>query len=124
MAAVRLLGRYLDGGARLSPAAAARFLDLPPTLERWEARLHALQILPRLTIPAEQAGALYLFLERCRTAPNKFLRAWAYSGLHRLAAQHGEYRARVVPLLARATREEGASVRARLRRLPPWALTE
>ena len=118
-AAVKLLARYLEGGARLPPAAAARFLDGLPELARWETRLQALQALPHIAVPLRQAEVLHGFLQRCLAGPNKFLRAWAYSGLHGLASQHGGYRERVIPLLERAGREEAPSVRARLRRLPP-----
>lgn len=123
-AAVKLLGRYLEGGAPLPPDAARRFLDGLPVLTRWETRLQALQALPYVAIPLRQAGALYEFLSGCLAGPNKFVRAWAYGGLHHLASQHGEYRARVIPLLDRAGREEAPSVRARLRRLPPLCLPD
>ncbi len=110
--------RHVQAGARLTEPLAARLLALLPTLERWEARLHVLQTLPVLPVADAQADTLYSFLERCVGEPNKFVRAWAYGGLHRVALLHPRFRATVRAALERARREEAPSVRARLRRLP------
>ncbi|MGZ5564902.1 MAG: hypothetical protein ACXWFY_06910 [Chthoniobacterales bacterium] len=118
IAATGLLKRYHLGGAYLPQAAVGRLLDLLAAVEAWESRLHLLQMLAGLEIPQSHAESLCDCLQRFVQDRNKFIRAWAYSGLHRLAELYPEYRAEVAPLLRRASLKEAASVRARLRHLP------
>lgn len=119
MAVTGLLKRHVTRGAILPEAAASRLFDLLPALGRWESKLHALQMLPCLPILAPRADGLRGFLADALRDQNKFVRAWAYAGWHRLASLHPGYHAEAAALLARAGREEAPSVRARLRRLPP-----
>lgn len=117
VAATGLLRRYLAAGAAFPPVAVSPLLALIPALVRWEARLHGLQILPGLPIPKKHAAGLHEFLRGCLDEQNRFVRAWAYTGLHRLALLHAGYRAEVSALLETAARDEAPSVRARLRQL-------
>jgi hypothetical protein len=119
VASTALLKRYQERGARFDAQIVGRLLDLLPSAVAWEAVLHVLQMLPRLPIPRRQADALCDALRDLSSRRNKFLRAWAYGGLHHLATEFAEYRSDVLPLLERASYEESASVRARLRQLPP-----
>jgi hypothetical protein len=122
MAATGLLKRYMSAGASFPDPVVCRILDLLPAAARWESRLHLLQMLPQVGIPADRTPALHAFLQHCLASEhNRFLRAWTYAGLHRLAALHARYRAEVAALLERAAPTEPASVRARLRRLPALA---
>ena len=118
MAATGLLKRCHEAGAAVPPGVALRLLELLPALARWEARLHVLQMLPGLPIPESRADGLCIFLRACPGEKNRFVRAWAFAGLHRLASLHDGYRAEVGTLIEKAAREEAPSVRARLRRLP------
>jgi hypothetical protein len=119
IATTGLLKRYLDHRVPLSDALVVRLLDLLPSVEHWEAILHLLQMLSRLSIPHSHADALCGWLRQLTRHSNTFVRAWAYSGLHRVAELHADYRADISPLLEVAAQEESASVRARLRQLPP-----
>ena len=74
---------------------------------------------PHLPIPSGYAEALCDSLRNLSRHQNTFVRAWAYGGLHRLAELYPEYRSEVSPLLEGAKKDEAASVRARLRQLPP-----
>jgi hypothetical protein len=57
------------------------------------------------------------FLLACSREPNKFVRAWAYSGLHQLALDHPAYREQARAVLEAAKRSEtAASVKVRLRK--------
>jgi hypothetical protein len=86
-------------------------------LTSWEAKLHCLQVLPHLVIPEDCAGHLYRFAFNCSRDTNKFIRAWAYSGLHQLGLVHPAYRDQVwVVLQEAAETEHAASVKVRLRR--------
>ena len=117
MAATGLLRRYTAAGVVFPPKVVLLLLELLPALARWESRLHVLQILPGLPVPATHAAGLHGLLHDCLGEKNRFVRAWAYAGLHRLASLHAGYRAEVGALLETASREEALSVRARLRRL-------
>lgn len=120
VAATGLLKRYREAGAAFPEALSLRLLDLLPGAVRWEARLHLLQMLPSLPIPENRAATLKEFLETCLAGKkNRFIRAWAYAGLHRLAMLHIDCRAEVAGCLKRALSEESPAVRARLRHLPP-----
>lgn len=120
-AATALLKRYQETDAVFVWPVVRRLLDVLPCAQCWEATLHLLQILPRLPIPFSRAESLCDVLYDLSKHSNIFVRAWAYSGLHRIAELHPAYRSEVSPLLERAAHEETASVRARLRQLPPLA---
>ena len=120
IAGTGLLKRYQERGAKFSSAVVARLLDLLSSAQHWEAALHLLQMLPHLPmIPLSQADALCDSLRDLARHSNKFVRAWAYGGLHRLAQLYPEYRGEISPLLDEAAHREPASVRARLRQLGP-----
>lgn len=123
-AATALLKRYLAAGAILGSRDVERLLDLLPALARWEARLQVLQMLPTIEIPERCADSLAECLRDFAAGRNKLIRAWAYGGLHRLASLHPDYAPEIIPLLAQAARTESASVRARLRHLPPLRASE
>jgi hypothetical protein len=118
-AATALLKRYQERGTTFDADQVARLLELLPSARHWEATLHLLQMLAHLTIPPSQAESLCDSLRGLSRHRNAFVRAWAYGGLHRLATLYPEYLSEVSPLLDRAAQEEAASVRARLRQLPP-----
>jgi hypothetical protein len=113
-----LLKRYQEAGAQFPESLVARLLEVMAAVERWESRLHLLQMLPGLPIPNSCARQLRQLLLAWTQDRNLFVRSWAYSGLHRLASIYPKYRREIIPLLDRAETEEGASVRARLRQLP------
>jgi hypothetical protein len=85
----------------------------------WESRLQLLQMLPQLVIPTACTETLFQVLLLPLSGRNKFIRAWAYTGLHALATQHPSYVKDVVPLLEQALEDEAASVGARVRQLEP-----
>jgi hypothetical protein len=113
-----LLKRYQETGAQFPEPLVARLLELLKTVDRWESRMHLLQMLPGLLIPNSCADQLKQSLLGWTLERNLFVRSWAYSGLHRLASLYPKFRAQIMPLLERAKTEESASVRARLRQLP------
>ena len=112
-----LLKRYQERGAEFPEPLVARLLELLMSVNRWESRLHLLQMLPGLPIPSSCAPELKQALVGWTLHRNLFVRSWAYSGLHRLAVLYPKYRGQIAPLLERAKTEESASVRARLRQL-------
>lgn len=107
-----LLKRHVEEGGKADAAAVYR---LAPGLGHWEAKLHVLQCMPHLPVPAPQRKAMERFLRACMADEAKFVRAWAYSGFHALAAQYPAYRDEARNLLEAALESEPASVKARIR---------
>ena len=112
-----LLKKYLETGGSLESDQAKRIHELLPKLEHWETKLHLLQSLRFLSIPATRKRMVEKFLFHCVRHNNKFVRAWAYSGFHKLSQQHPEYLRQARNLMAEAMKNEAASVRARIRRI-------
>ena len=103
--------------AQLDQAQTLKLVALLPQLSGWEARLHCLQIFPFITLPREGGDLILRFVLDCSKDDNKFVRAWAYSGLHQLALTHPEYREQARVILETAQESErAASVKVRLRR--------
>ena len=102
---------------RLDADLARKLAGLLNGLSAWDAKLHCLQIYPHITIATEDSEALFRFALACSKDSNKFVRAWAYSGLHQLAIDHPQYRNSVRTVLDEAGRIETApSAKVRLRR--------
>tara|TARA_R110002012_G_scaffold77840_3_gene198265 strand:- start:27483 stop:28007 length:525 start_codon:yes stop_codon:yes gene_type:complete len=103
--------------AQLDLAQTLKLVALLSQLSGWEARLHCLQIFPFITLPREGRDLILRFVLDCSKDDNKFVRAWAYSGLHQLALAHPEYREQARVILETAQESErAASVKVRLRR--------
>lgn len=112
-----LLKRFQENGHVFSKKDTGTLLALLCETDHWEARLHLLQILPVLTIPAERVERLRRALDSDAfvKSANKFVRAWSYNGLAVLADQHPDLRLAVARFLHTALEGEAASVRARVR---------
>ena len=113
-----LLKHRLENSAdRLGPALTSKLIGLLPKLSGWEAKLHCLQIFPFITLPRESGDLTLRFVLACSRDDNKFIRAWAYTGLHQLALAHPDYRDQARVVLETAEKSENAaSVKVRLRR--------
>jgi len=114
-----ILKCFQSQNVRFSSNQVTKLVDLLCGSSPWESRLHILQMLPKLDIPAPSTEMLFQFLVRVASESNKFVRAWAYTTLHAIASQHADYAAEVISLLENGLQDEAASVRARLRQLKP-----
>ncbi|MEQ9616841.1 MAG: hypothetical protein RLN60_02275 [Phycisphaerales bacterium] len=114
-----LLKHHMERGGGAPPAkACGELFDHAGVFAHWESRLHVLQMMGWLALPASSAGAIESFLEGCLDESNTFVRAWAYSGYAELARAHPRFREEAEALLADALEhEEKASVRARVRKV-------
>ena len=88
-----------------------------PKQVRWDAKLHLLQCLPYWIVMETAVSTIHSFLHNCLKEQNKFVRAWAYSGFYELAKQHPHFRTETKNLLAQASQEEAASIKARIRQI-------
>jgi hypothetical protein len=110
-----LLKHHLQQGNTITDdAARALYLVLPELLD-WESRLHILQMMPMLPVPTDLGGHVEANLRDGITHPNKFVRAWSYSGMYDLAKIRPELTDDVRGLFEMALRDEPPSVSARVR---------
>ena len=112
-----LIKRQIETTDALSQSECQSVLKLIPALNEWEAKLHLLQCLPHLTIPAKQKKAVESVTRECIVHENKFVRAWGYGGFYELARQHPAYQHEALQLMEMAKRDEPPSGQARIRRV-------
>ncbi len=110
-----LLKHHLSSGHRLTPAQEEKLVGMLPHLSDTDCKLHVLQCMQYLSISKQHCDTYAGFVSECLAADNKFVRAWAYSGLYELAVRHPAYRKEAKASLALATKDPAASVRARAR---------
>ena len=75
-----LLKRLAETEVRFTSEQRRAIFDSLAEVNDWESKLHLCQMLQHLKIPKGSQVNLAHFLELCLAEPNKFLRAWAYSG--------------------------------------------
>ncbi|HEX7530990.1 MAG TPA: hypothetical protein VF333_07595 [Pyrinomonadaceae bacterium] len=120
-AATWLLKHFQSRNVSFTPAQVTRLVEQLCSSGPRESRLHMTQMLPNLALPAACTEQLFQSLVFALSERNKFVRAWVYTALHSLASQHRDFAPEVIPLLEQASRDEAASVRARLRQMEPLA---
>lgn len=112
-----LLKRHFENNHRIEEDQVTKIFELLPKLEHWEAKLHILQCISYMGIANTGKKQIELFLRKCLTDENKFVRAWAYNGFYELSMQHSEYITETKHLLEMAMRDEAPSVKARIRNI-------
>ncbi len=115
-AATWLLKRYGVTGAQLSSSQGETLLRLLMQETGWLSRIHVLQMMDTLVVPASLAAPLMDALVALARGDNTFIRAWSVHGAAVLADQHHKFRDRALDLLAEAGQDAAPSVQARLRR--------
>ena len=115
------LKHALEQDMTLDYAQRRKLFALINQLQDWQSRLHLLQSLPRLDIPAQQTGKLEAFIRDNLTDSNTFVRAWSYNAFHVLASQYPQCRDEAKAILAMGMRDEPASVKARIRNIDKTA---
>lgn len=113
-----LLKHHLEAGHTLSADQARAFYAASARCEGWAARLHALQIMDFVAVPAGAVRDAKRLIERGLADENILVRAWAYNGFARLAETHPRDREEAERLLNDAEASEtAASVKARIRNI-------
>lgn len=112
-----LLKHHLETeNTQLDAALAAKYFRKIDHLQDWESKLHLLQSMEYLPVPASEKPRMEMFLRHCLEDDVKFVRAWAYSGFYHMARTFPEYQSAVMVLLEDALETETAgSVKARVR---------
>lgn len=110
-----LLKHHLEQGNSLAPDLVRDVYSSLSELSCWQARLHILQCISYLPIPANRTVKLKRFLDNCLDDEVKFVRAWAYHGFWELGRQHPRFRPQAEDLLEQGMQSESAAVKARIR---------
>lgn len=112
-----VIKHWIERGETPPAGSMEQLLELVGHFDDPNATLHCLQVVD--SVPLSVAAAQRLFevvSDLCETS-HKFVRAWAYSALAAIAAQHPEHRDQVRELLDGVGPSDPASIRARLRQL-------
>lgn len=112
-----LIKNALEAGRTLDPGQTAGLIGHLPHMKAWPAQLHLCQSVRHLTISEGDAIVLADGLIPLLDHARPFVRAWALDALAQVARAHAEFGDRFVGALAKAERDEAASVRARARNL-------
>ena len=112
-----ILKRWLEEGVPQVERSAANLVQLLNYATYWEVRLHLLQMLASLRIPARSLSGLKRLLPSLLMDDNKFVRAWALSVLAEIADQSETLRQDVISTIQDAENDDAASVRARVRQI-------
>ena len=116
VAATWMLKGLAARSADLSESQLELFFGSLSRLHDWQAKLHVCQMLQYVAIPEASQKNVSLFLERELEDENKFLRAWAYSGLFEVSKQFKSYSRRAKSLIDQGEADERAgSVKAHVR---------
>ena len=116
-AATWLMKKHLEAGNSLSAVECRAIIGRLSAQHHWLSELHLLQCLPYLSILEEDSADIEKFLDACVESDKKFVRAWAYNGFNELSLRFPRYREMVDGMLARVSKTETASVRARIRNI-------
>lgn len=112
-----LIKHHLESGHNFKNAEISGIYKSLNKVGHWEARLHLLQCIPYISIADTDKEKVEIFLRHSLADENKFIRAWAYSGMHDLAIQYPEYEREVKSLFKEAIENEAPSVKARIRKI-------
>ena len=110
-----LIKHTLEEGLRLDDQQIQGFCGLIELELSWQSKLHILQILPFIIVPAEYKHQMMAFIRQSSEDENKFVRAWAYNGLYELANTYPEYRDGLSVVFDAADETEPPAVKARIR---------
>ena len=75
------LKKHLETGAFLDPAQVRGVYESAVHFDDWEAMLHVLQSIPHLGVRGSSRAPAERFVRRCLEHGNRFVRAWARSGV-------------------------------------------
>jgi hypothetical protein len=115
-----LLRRHAKSGEDLPAAVWTEIVEGLAGLKTWEARLLLCQLLSdRPELADANPARVADFLCGATEDKNPLIRAWGISSLVALGQRHKAFSGEARRRLAKARRDAAASVRARLRHLPP-----
>ena len=112
-----LIKKRLETGRAPDAVTSAEILELLMLDADWQAHLHLLQCVGLLDLSQAPIAGLRVSILAKLKSPNKFVRAWAYDGLFRLAQLGHPDAATDLIRISDAAQNESPAVRARIRKL-------
>ena len=112
-----LIKRQLETSRTPDAGTSTEILQLLMLDADWQAHLHLLQCIGLLDLSQAPIAKLRETVLAKLASPNKFIRAWAYDGLFRLAQLQHPDAATDLLRISDAARNESPAVRARIRKL-------
>jgi hypothetical protein len=112
-----LIKHHYDNGQTLPNSFTKRLLTSCKTVENWEAKLHLLQLIPHFNLTDESVIIADEFVRECLADNNKFVRAWAYSGLYELIKYIPELKTELEFICQRALETESAAIKSKVRKI-------
>ena len=117
VAATWILKKWQDEGVLLDEEHLGELAKILHRADHWEVKLHILQIFSSIEIAPKLTPLLKKSLRKMVADEQKFVRAWSYSVLAKIADQDHAFREQLLARLAEAEQDEAASVKARLRQI-------
>ncbi len=112
-----ILKRWFKNEQLLFDGMTSKCTKLLMKAKHWEVRLHLLQVVALMHIPAEALSGLKNLLTDLLQDENKLVRAWSLSAFATLADQHPKLRGQARSEMKTAEIDGPASVRARIRQI-------
>ena len=117
VASTWLIKHHYDQKNQLPDILITELLKSCDLLEEWGAKLHILQILPKVIITDDCLNVVDQFVRKCIKDKQKFVRAWGYQGLYEVSKSIPQYREEIKSICTEALEKESASVKVRLRKI-------
>ncbi|TNE74131.1 hypothetical protein EP331_02690 [bacterium] len=112
-----LIKHHYDQKNKLPDELISALLKASNQLEQWESKLHVLQLLPLVSLPAAALSDIEMFVRNNLKSTNTFVKAWAYNGLYELVQHKPELKTEVKELFDVAMKTERASIKARVKKV-------
>ena len=115
-AATWILRAWLERGLRLRESHTRRVVEASERLTDWEVVLHVCQAVEHLDLEGQTLRRMWAVLLNGTRSDAKFVRAWSYNGLAVLGSRNSVLRDDAIAALERGSKDDAASVRARIRK--------
>ena len=112
-----LIKHHYDNGKNLTNHNSENLLNCCLKIENWEAKLHILQLVPFFPISNNSYVILEDFIRKCLIDKNKFVRAWAFSGLYELTKFNPLLKSELELMCQNAMKTETAAIKSRVKKI-------
>jgi len=112
-----LIKHHYDNRQKLPEHLTEKLLVACKNLERWEAKLHLLQLVPHFNLTDNSIIITDDFVRECLIDSNKFVRAWAYNALYELTKYIPELKSELEFMCHKAMETESEAIKSKVRKI-------
>lgn len=112
-----LIKHHYENRQKLTKHNSENLLNCCIAFENWEAKLHILQLLPFFTISNNSYIVLEEFIRKCLIDKNKFVKAWAFSGLYELTKYNPLLKPELELICQNAMESETGAIKSRVKKI-------